>query len=251
MKLKTPTWIDVREALSDISREELISIISDLYKLRKENKRLLLSRYGQAVSSLDDSKPSIIPDPVLEDSKPSISPDPVLDESKQDITPDPSLDDSKLNSLFISPLHEFKLRISSAVNPKLARKISFKTARKVVNDYKKTSGDEEGVAELMVFYCEECAITIKRVGVWEQYAVGTLSIWQETLQYIQNLPRPQHIMFWEKLSTIQKFMGQAAWGVSDFIDIYMFKYSPYDELTKADQAAKKELLAPLSPEDMQ
>ncbi|MCB5271966.1 MAG: hypothetical protein LHW56_08990 [Candidatus Cloacimonetes bacterium] len=273
----SPTWINVKEALSTISREELISIINDLYKLRKENKRLLLGRYGLTATSLDnytqsipsalsrddyklntpfspsqdDNEPNITPAPAPDDNELNVTPALSLDENEINISPAPSLDDDKLNispepsqddSKAIIPsdpspdeyqpdarLDNYKLKITSAINPKLARKISFKGARQAVSDYKKASGDQEGVAELMVFYCEECAGTIKRVGVWEQYAAGTINIWLDTLTYIQQLPPQQHTRFWKKLDAAQKLMGQVGWGVSDMLDIYMFKYSPYAE----------------------
>ena len=273
----SPTWINVKEALSTISREELISIINDLYKLRKENKRLLLGRYGLTATSLDnytqsipsalsrddyklntpfspsqdDNEPNITPAPAPDDNELNVTPALSLDENEINISPAPSLDDDKLNispepsqdeSKAIIPsdpspdeyqpdarLDNYKLKITSAINPKLARKISFKGARQAVSDYKKASGDQEGVAELMVFYCEECAGTIKRVGIWEQYAAGTINIWLDTLTYIQQLPPQQHTRFWKKLDAAQKLMGQVGWGVSDMLDIYMFKYSPYAE----------------------
>ena len=201
--------------------------------------------------SLDDNELNITPEPYQDDNKPNISSEPFLDDDQANISPAPSLDDDKLNispepsqdeSKAIIPsdpspdeyqpdarLDNYKLKITSAINPKLARKISFKGARQAVSDYKKASGDQEGVAELMVFYCEECAGTIKRVGIWEQYAAGTINIWLDTLTYIQQLPPQQHTRFWKKLDAAQKLMGQVGWGVSDMLDIYMFKYSPYAE----------------------
>ncbi|MDD2423825.1 MAG: hypothetical protein PHG34_06410, partial [Candidatus Cloacimonetes bacterium] len=113
--------------------------------------------------------------------------------------------------------------------------ISFKVARQAVNDYKKATGDLEGVAELMVFYCEECADSIKSLGLWEQYAVGTVNIWRDTLKHLQKLPRQQHIKFWERLAAAQRSMGQTGWGVSDYVDDYMFMFSPYDPEDEDDE----------------
>ncbi|MDD2230094.1 MAG: hypothetical protein PHY48_11845, partial [Candidatus Cloacimonetes bacterium] len=122
--------------------------------------------------------------------------------------------------------------------------ISFKVARQAVNDYKKATGDLEGVAELMVFYCEECADSIKSVGVWEEYAAGTINIWFDTLKRIQDLPRPQYDQLWERLATAQRLMGHAPWGVTDYIDHYMYQFSPERE----DE--EEEIANSAPPEDM-
>ncbi|MCB5271967.1 MAG: hypothetical protein LHW56_08995 [Candidatus Cloacimonetes bacterium] len=158
----------------------------------------------------------------------------------------------KENKLFLhtryrllgSSLDDYQEKIANAVNPLRAQKISFRAARQVISDYKKATGDPEGVAELMVFYCEECARSIKRVGVWEEYAAGTINMWFDTLKYILTLPPEQHIKFWEKLSTAQRILGDTAWGVSDYIDDYMFSLSPYAE------DDEEEILNPALPEDM-
>ncbi|MDD2229771.1 MAG: hypothetical protein PHY48_10205 [Candidatus Cloacimonetes bacterium] len=163
----------------------------------------------------------------------------------------------KENKLFLhtryglieSSLDDFKKKIAKSINPDGNSKISFKDARQAVSDYKKALGDPEGVAELMVYYCEECARSIKRVGVWEQYAAGTINIWFDTLKYIQTLPPGQHIKFWEKLSTAQRIMGDTAWGVSDYIDDYMFSLSPYDEEDEEDEDIEEQLSNPVPPED--
>ncbi len=176
-KQKPPTWTDVKKVLAELRTEELINTINDLYKLRKENKLFLHTRYG----------------------------------------------------LIESPLVDYEGKIVNAINPLKAKKISFRDARAVLSDYKKAIGDPEKVAELMVFYCTECTRCIKRFGVWEQYAAGTINIWFDTLKYIQDLPRPQYDKFWEKLATAQKLMGQTGWGVSDYIDDYMHQYSPERE----------------------
>ena len=191
-KQKQPTWTDVKKALSDLRPEELINTINDLYKLRKENKLFLHTRYHLIESSLDD----------------------------------------------------FKKKIAKSINPDGNSKISFKDARQAVSDYKKALGDPEGVAELMVFYCEECADSIKSLGLWEQYADGTINIWRDTLKHIQTLPHQQHAEFWERLATAQRRIGQTEWEVSDYISEYMLEYFPEDE------DDEEELLDPALPEDM-
>lgn len=191
-KQKQPTWTDVKKVLTQMSTEELIATINDLYKLRKENKLFLHTRYRLVEASLDD----------------------------------------------------YQEKIANSVNPLKAKKISFKTAKQAISDYKKATGDPEGVTELMVFYCEECARSIKRVGVWEEYAAGTINIWFDTLKHIQDLPRPQYDQLWERLATAQRLMGHAPWGVTDYIDHYMYQFSPERE----DE--EEEIANSAPPEDM-
>ena len=131
--------------------------------------------------------------------------------------------------LIESPLDDYKKKILNAINPTGNTKISFKIARQAVDDYKNATGDPEGVAELMVYYCEECAASIKSLGLWEQYANGTMNIWRDTLRHIQKLPQQQYIEFWERLAIAQRRIGSTGWGVSDYVDDEMFEYSPYAE----------------------
>ncbi|MCK9309319.1 MAG: hypothetical protein PHH43_00040 [Candidatus Cloacimonetes bacterium] len=190
-KKKQTTWKDVKSILSKMRSEELISTIEDLYKLRKENKQFLHTRYKLVECSLD----------------------------------------------------EFKLQISKGVNPALNGKISFKNARQALSDYKQATGDMEGLAELMVFYCEECAKSIQSYGVWEQYANATINIWIDTLKHIEKLPQAKFILLWKKLESAFLLMGSVGWGI-DCISDFMYEYTPNDDVAK-EIAIKTKL-----PEDM-
>jgi hypothetical protein len=104
----------------------------------------------------------------------------------------------------------------------------------------------DGVAQLMVFYCKECANSIRNYGNWEQYADATINIWFDTLKHIQKLPKAKHAQYWEELKAARVHMGGAGWGVSDSIDDYMYEYAP---VADEDNAAE-EGLKPLPHDDM-
>lgn len=192
-KTKQPTWTDVKSVLAQMRREELICTIDALYKLRKENKQFLHTRF-------------------------------------------------KLDENF---LDEYKLKISKGVNPSSVKsKISFKNARQALSDYKNAIGDPEGLAELMVFYCEECAKFIRQYGVWEQYADATVNIWYDTLKHISKLSDAKHLHYWKKLESALNRMGDVGWGVTDCINDYMYEFEPQNEETDEEDSKAK------VPEDM-
>ncbi len=192
-KKTQPTWTDVKIVLSQMRREELICTIDALYKLRKENKQFLHTRFKLGENALD----------------------------------------------------EYKQKISNGVNPSSVKaKISFKNARQALSDYKHAIGDPEGLAELMVFYCEECAKSIRKYGVWEQYADATINIWSATLKHLTKLSKAKQLVFWNRLEAASKHMGNVGWGVSDCVGEYMDEYAPSAEKTEEDDKKTK------VPEDM-
>jgi len=180
-KKTQPTWTDVKSVLSNMRREELISTIDALYKLRKENKQFLHTRFKLGENALD----------------------------------------------------EYKLQISQGVNPSSVKaKISFKNARQALSDYKNAIGDLEGLAELMVFYCEECAKSIRNYGIWEQYADATVNIWFDTLKHISKLSKARQLHYRKKLESALKYMGDVGWGVTDSINDFMDEFDPQNEETE-------------------
>jgi len=180
-KKTQPTWTDVKSVLAQMRREELISTIDALYKLRKENKQFLHTRFKLSENALD----------------------------------------------------EYKLQISNGVNPSSVKaKISFKNARQALSDYKNAIGDPEGLAELMVFYCEECAKSIRNYGIWEQYADATVNIWFDTLKHISKLSKARQLHYRKKLESALKYMGDVGWGVTDSINDFMDEFDPQNEETE-------------------
>lgn len=175
-KNKQATWTEVKAVLSKMRREELLGTIDALYKLRKENKQFLHTRFQLGEGILDD----------------------------------------------------YKLQISKGVNP-VKGQISFRNARQAISEYKKASGDLDGLAELMVYYCKECANAIKKFGVWEQYADATMNIWQDTLKHLTKLSKNKQIHYWKELASAQNIMGDVGWGLSDYVSDIMYEYSPIKE----------------------
>lgn len=177
-KKTQPTWTDVKSVLAQMRREELISTIDALYKLRKENKQFLHTRFKLGENALD----------------------------------------------------EYKQKISKGVNPSSVKtKISFKNARQALSDYKNAIGDPEGLAELMVFYCQECTEYIRQYGVWEQYADATVNIWFDTLKHITKLSPAKQLHYWKKLESALIRMGDVGWGVNDCINEFMSEFAPQVE----------------------
>lgn len=174
---KKPTWTDVKGALRDLRREELINIISDLYTLRKDNKEFLHTRFH-----LGDA-----------------------------------------------PLEIYKQKIKDSIFPSGNKGISIKNARQALSDFKKASGDQDGMAELMIYYCICCLISIENFGIWEQFGSATINIWYDTLVYIQTLPPKKHKAYWTTLSNAFAKLPSTGWGVSDTIEDYLWNLAPEEE----------------------
>ena len=50
------TWSTVRSAVSQLSRDELLSLVAEIYRLSKQNQAFLHARYADAETAMEDCK---------------------------------------------------------------------------------------------------------------------------------------------------------------------------------------------------
>ena len=91
-------------------------------------------------------------------------------------------------------LQPYQATISRWVCPDVLKHqdISVAKAKKAISDYQKAIGRPEGLAELAVFYCEECAAFL-RLGFLDDagYHAALVRMFDQALRHMADLPADQ------------------------------------------------------------
>ena len=89
-------------------------------------------------------------------------------------------------------------------------------AKKPIADYKKAIGQAEGLAELMVFYCERAAGFSNDVGLQDEgYFDALVRMFEQALKTIAILDDAQRQPLWERLRAAHQICRNFGYGVSD------------------------------------
>ena len=130
------SWKDIRAALNKADHKDLLSLVGDLYSLRRENQDFLHARFLKTASTLVPYKDTI--------------------------------------EHSISPAEPWK-------NP-----VKISLARKAISDYRKATGDPEGLAELMLFYVE-CGVsfTLEFGDIDEAFYYSVVSVFSDGLTMLE------------------------------------------------------------------
>ena len=89
-------------------------------------------------------------------------------------------------------------------------------AKKPIADYKKAIGQPDGLAELMVFYCERAAGFSNDVGLQDEgYFDALVRMFEQALKTIASLADAQRQPLWERLRKTQRICRNFGYGVSD------------------------------------
>ena len=106
---------------------------------------------------------------------------------------------------------------------------SVSKAKKAISDYKKAMGQTEGLAELMVFYCERAAGFCNDFGVQDDgYFDALVRMFAQALKVIDGLPqgaRPERLQRLEEVRHVSKNFG---YGVSDAMGYLLAEYGVDD-----------------------
>lgn len=98
-------------------------------------------------------------------------------------------------------------------------------AKKAIADYKKAIGRPEGLAELMVFYCERAAGFSADVGLQdESYFDALIRMFEQALKMTGGLPEAQHESLFERLATVRDICDSFGYGVGDNMDDLLAEY---------------------------
>jgi hypothetical protein len=102
-------------------------------------------------------------------------------------------------------------------------------AKKPIADYRKAIGQAEGLAELMVFYCERAAGFSDDVGLQDEgYFDALVRMFEQALKTIASLADAQRQPLWDRLRTAQRICRNFGYGVSDDMRDLLAEYGADD-----------------------
>ena len=89
-------------------------------------------------------------------------------------------------------------------------------AKKAIADYKKALGTPAGLAELMVFYCEQASGFASDVGLPDgSYGEALVRMFEQALKVIESLPEDQREAMLERLDSVCDAGHDIGYGVGD------------------------------------
>lgn len=92
-------------------------------------------------------------------------------------------------------------------------------AKKAISDYKKAIGQPEGLAELMVFYCERAAGFIDDVGLQDEgYFDALVRMFEQALKTIRAMPEVAQTELHGRLDAVRRISHNYGYGVGDDMD---------------------------------
>ena len=124
-------------------------------------------------------------------------------------------------------LKPYKTTISRWVCPDVLKDqdISVAKAKKAISDYRKAIGRPEGVAELTVFYCEECTAFLGICGMDDEgYFDALVRMFEEALEATSNVEPGFQQSFVERLEQVRQEGHNYGYCVGDDMDDLMAEY---------------------------
>ena len=124
-------------------------------------------------------------------------------------------------------LKPYKARIHRWVSPELLRNqdVSASKAKKVISDYQRAIGRPEGLAELMVFYCERATDFSNAFGLADKsYFQALVKMFEQALKISTTLTIDQRDALLDRLDNVRRISHNFGYGVGDEMDILMAEY---------------------------
>jgi len=104
---------------------------------------------------------------------------------------------------------------------------SVSQAKRAISDYKKAVGDPEGLAELMVFYCERAAGFCSDVcNEDEGYFDALVRMFEQALNIANALSVERRDYLVARLDRVRVIGHEFGYGVGDNMDLLLSKYTP-------------------------
>lgn len=102
-------------------------------------------------------------------------------------------------------------------------------AKKAISDYKKAVGQPDGLAELMVFYCERAAGFSNDIGLQDEgYFDALVRMFEQALKAIAALPDAARSTLWVRLCVVRNISHNFGYGVGDDMDELLSEYGGDD-----------------------
>jgi hypothetical protein len=104
--------------------------------------------------------------------------------------------------------------------------ISIAKAKKAISDYRKAIGAPEGLAELMVFYCERAAGFSADMGLQdERYFAALERMFAQALITIAEMPTQQQQPLWDRLDAVCHTCRDLGYGVVEALSDLLAEYT--------------------------
>ena len=102
-------------------------------------------------------------------------------------------------------------------------------ARKAISDYRKAIGQSDGLAELMVFYCERATGFSNDIGLQDEgYFDALVRMLKQASKVITALPGGQQPALRDRLDEIRRISHNLGYGVGGDIDELLAKHGIRD-----------------------
>ena len=125
-------------------------------------------------------------------------------------------------------LEPYRQTIDRWLWPDVFRKqdTSVAKAKQAILNYKKAVGEPVGVAELMVFYCEQAAGFCNGIGSDdENYFAALVRMFEQALAVANTLPASNRDALIIRLDRVRCISQEFAYGVGDDIDFIFAKFT--------------------------
>ena len=107
--------------------------------------------------------------------------------------------------------------------------ISISRAKKAISDYKKAIGQPEGLAELMVFYCERAAGFSDDIALQDEgYFDALVRMFERALKTITGLPEEARPAFHDRLDVVRRISYNFGYGIGDDMGALLVEYGVHD-----------------------
>jgi hypothetical protein len=102
---------------------------------------------------------------------------------------------------------------------------SVSQAKRAISDYKKAVGDPEGVAELMIFYCEQAAGFCSSIYTEDEgYFDALVRMFEQTLKVASVLSVDRREDLFSRLDRVRTIGHKLGYGVGDDMDFLFSKF---------------------------
>lgn len=102
-------------------------------------------------------------------------------------------------------------------------------AKKAITDYKKASGTADGLAELMVFYCERASGFSCDVGLDDEaYLSALVRMFEQALKAVATLTETQRPALWTRLQMVGDRSHDVGYGVGEDMDALLTEHGADD-----------------------
>ena len=104
---------------------------------------------------------------------------------------------------------------------------SVSQAKRAISDYKKAVGETEGLAELMVFYCERAAGFCSDIASDDEgYFDALVRMFEQALKLANALPAHRRDDLMTRLDRVRVLSHKFGYGVGDSMDFMLSKVTP-------------------------